>query len=780
MERFTRNKLAQQVALCLMGSMAALSSVAQEQEQDVREIVVSASGIQQRIIDAPASISVVSAIELEQRPYITLIDAVRDLEGVDVGETSDKTGQRTISMRGMGSDYTLILIDGRRQNNHGDIYPNSFGGNQFNHIPPLDTIERIEVIRGPASTLYGADALGGVINIITKRVSDRWGGSITAGHSFQQEKMFGTDTTYDFSAQGPLIPGVLGLAVRGSRYERDASMPEYEAVLDPDGEVHERTVGFGGGGRTVDNINESLGGTLTWMISERQNMMFEYDISRQEYDNSPYLNNLGTLTYPLGTVDNIASIWQASPRVGYSSDQRFSRDQWSISHDGDWGFGNSLVTLAYIDTANHGRTLPFTVAERQLHTKIFRGEGEYSDMSADDRKALMEQTFLPRPKRNMVSSQYTLDAKLDVPIEGYIGSHHLVVGGQYIDGELDDGVFGMEQGDTGAGIVQKHEMYAVFLEDNWTPFEALTITGGVRFDDHNIFGGHVSPRLYGVYKAAENWTVKGGVSTGYKTPKTTDLFDGVRGFGGQGTSPMFGNPELKPEESVNQELGVYWQASTAGHSFNATYFINDFKDKISSGDLVRDCALTGGVRPCVNLGAWAGLLNMAEARQSVNINKAQVQGMELVGRYRILDSLSVRANYTWTDSEQKSGPDKGQPLTDTAEHMGNITLDWIVGPSLTMQLTTEARSERFRGVDEQNNFRFYKGYNVLHLGVQYHVTPNITLSGRVNNLLDKDFTAFDSEFVMNEATGEWSLSAQDHYNNKDKARNFWLSIGARF
>ena len=100
------------------------------------DIVVTAAGYEQKITDAPASITVVTAEELRQRPYMTLIDAVRDIEGVDVGETSDKTGQRTISIRGMGSDYTLILIDGRRQNNHGDIYPNSFGGNQFNHIPP--------------------------------------------------------------------------------------------------------------------------------------------------------------------------------------------------------------------------------------------------------------------------------------------------------------------------------------------------------------------------------------------------------------------------------------------------------------------------------------------------------------------------------------------------------------------------------------------------------------------------------------------------------------------
>src|SRR5690606_14480731 len=133
---------------------------------DFDAVVVTASGVEQTIVDAPASISVITREDLAQRPYITLLDAVRDLEGVDIGETRDKTGQGTISLRGMGADYTLILIDGRRQNNHGDIYPNNFGGNQFNHIPPLDAIERIEVIRGPMSTLYGADAMGGVINII--------------------------------------------------------------------------------------------------------------------------------------------------------------------------------------------------------------------------------------------------------------------------------------------------------------------------------------------------------------------------------------------------------------------------------------------------------------------------------------------------------------------------------------------------------------------------------------------------------------------------------------
>src|SRR5690606_30540089 len=172
---------------------------------------------------------------------------VRDLEGVDIGETRDKTGQGTISIRGMGPDYTLVMIDGRRQNNHGDIYPNNFGGNQFNHIPPLDSIERIEVIRGPASTLHGADAMGGVINIITRRNPSAWHGSTTLARTFEENDAYGEDTTLDFFANGPLLPGVLSLAVRAGLYDRQASNPVYEPVTDPAGEQHTRPLGFGGG-----------------------------------------------------------------------------------------------------------------------------------------------------------------------------------------------------------------------------------------------------------------------------------------------------------------------------------------------------------------------------------------------------------------------------------------------------------------------------------------------------------------------------------------------------
>ena len=773
------------------------SALAQDgSSSGLETLVVSAAGFEQKLTDAPASISVITQEDLAQRPYMTLLDAVRDLEGVDVGETRDKTGQGTISMRGMGSDYTLILVNGKRQNNHGDIYPNNFAGNQFNHIPPLDAIERIEVIRGPASTLYGADAMGGVINIITKRTLDRWHGSVSVGRSFETDDDFGDDTTADVFVTGPIVRGKLNLSARGSWYNRDASNPVYDTVVDPAGVERTRALGFGGGGKTVDNTNKAGGISLEWRPTATQTVTLDYDTSVQQYDNGIKINDSGALEYPVGTVDNINSVWRTAnvngqtlvaPQVGYGATQEFTRDAWALTHEGKWSFGNSFTSLSYVATNNDGRTMPFTVAERALLQQMWDGTGTFngldlSTMSADERRALAEATFLPRPKRTLESAQYVLDAKMDIPYQ-LAGNHTAVIGGQVIRGELTDGVFGMEGGQPGGK--QEHNMYSVFVEDTWYVVDPLAVTAGVRYDDHEVFGNHVSPRLYGVYTVNPRWTVKGGVSTGFKTPKTTQLYDGITGFGGQGVTPLYGNPNLQPETSVSNEVAVYWQHPD-GHNFNATVFRNTFEDKLSTEACGEGLALE-----CPS-GVFGENLGYVSGNVPVNIDEVVIEGAEVAGRWQITSSFGFRANYTYTDSEQKSGSEAGLPLGNSARHMANATLDWYATDRLSVFLTTEARSKRYRGLHVITGEKlYYKDYQVFHLGASYRATDWLTLNARVNNLLDRDFTTYDTEFRDLNGDGDYldtnvgcngcnETLFFDDYNNKDKARAYWVSANLRF
>ncbi len=133
---------------------------------DVNEetLVVTASATEQSVKDAPASISVITQQDLQRKPVQNLKDVLRDVPGVQL--TNEGDNRKGVSIRGLSSSYTLILVDGKRVNSRNAVFRhNDFDLNWI----PVDAIERIEVVRGPMSSLYGSDALGGVVNIITKK-----------------------------------------------------------------------------------------------------------------------------------------------------------------------------------------------------------------------------------------------------------------------------------------------------------------------------------------------------------------------------------------------------------------------------------------------------------------------------------------------------------------------------------------------------------------------------------------------------------------------------------
>ncbi|WP_418186894.1 TonB-dependent receptor domain-containing protein [Aliarcobacter lanthieri] len=758
-------RMARTVATALLVVGGGILNANETTKIDEIQVVTSASGYEQKITDAPASISVITQEDLSKKPYNNLLDAVKDIEGVDIGETNDKTNNGQVSIRGMGADYTLLLIDGKRQNNNGDLYPNSFGGVQWASIPPLSMVERIEVIRGPMGTIYGSDAIGGVINIITKKIANEWTGAIGYSKTLQTENDYGNDDKVDISIMGPIIKDKLGLRLSGSFLDVDKSNPEYAKLFDSNGnDISKGNDSFGSGKGNVKHEDWTAGIGLTFTPNENHTIKLDYDVAKQKYDNTPYIKRDGTVGDPLGTNDTYSALLQQ--RAGYKDELRFEREQYSLNWEANWNLGKSTVGIHHIDTNNNGRTLPPTLDEREyMKNNDYLYVGNNINSAANQARlaaAMQDPVFLamlPRPDRIMESKNTTYSAKYEVPLN----NHFVVVGSEYQDSELKDGVFGMES-DNG-GKAKKYYQYALYAEDSWNIIDPLTLTIGARYNKHEDFGSYTTPRVYLAYAATDNWTFKGGVSTGYKAPKATDLYDGITGFGSQGANPMIGNPDLKPEKSVNYEVAAYYEHANK-HNFNITLFQNNFKDKIQTNS---DFKGTAGDR-WEALRAANGSLSKKE-----NVAKATIKGIEIAGKYFILDNLSIKANYTYLNSENK---ETKSPLTNSPKHMYSTTLDWQATSKLNTYLQLSGDIDRYRSTYKDSNGNnkdyYYKDFSIWNLGASYKFSNDFTLIGRVNNLFDKDYL----EYGLHDQVG--TTNYYDEYNNKPAGRNFWVSARYTF
>ncbi len=212
----SRHRLALHVCSVLSLGYAG-PAMAQEHGDDgapMKVVVVSASSQAHTLRDAPASISVITRADLEKRPVLELADMLGTIEGVTLSRAGNQVGG--VQLRGLGQAYTLFLVDGKRVNSNNV----SFRGNDYDTgWVPTTEIERIEVVRGPMSSLYGSDAIGGVVNIITRKIGRTWRGALKLDTVQPEQSAAGHSRSASLSASGPLIADVLGLRV-SSGYDK--------------------------------------------------------------------------------------------------------------------------------------------------------------------------------------------------------------------------------------------------------------------------------------------------------------------------------------------------------------------------------------------------------------------------------------------------------------------------------------------------------------------------------------------------------------------------------
>ncbi len=639
-----KNKIALGVVAALASSFVMTASA----EDPERLLVTTASGFKQTVEDAPASVSVVTREQLETKSYRDVTDALKDVPGVLVtggGSSSD------ISIRGMDPKYTMILVDGKRVASR-ETRPNSDNsGIEQGWLPPLPAIERIEVVRGPMSSLYGSDAMGGVINIITRKAQKEWNFSLRGDTTLTERKNEGNTGQGSFYAAGPLIDNVLGLKLQGQYSHR-------------------------GEDRRVDGYNRQItasgGGTLSWTPDEKNTVEFEFKKDNQHRDSR------------VGYSKSAELVKGKKPQSSFTD---YELTHYALTHDGIYDFGTMNTYVQRDESRNPSRKM------------------DYDDTTVRNQTVFM------------------------------FGDHMLSVGGQYRYEELKD------EGNKLKGN-NKLDRYswALFAEDEWTLTNDFALTAGLRMDKDENFGTHWTPRVYGVWHLADEWTLKGGVSTGYRSPdlrQATATWGQATG-GGRYDAVIYGNPDLKPEKSVTEEIGIIWD-NRDNLTASLTIYNTDFKDKItevrrcdSRSDKapgMRDCTLADGV------GNSGDPYDFVSDR--TNVNKANMRGVEVTANWIISPEWNLAANYTFTDTEQKSGDFKGKPLNKQPRHMANATLNWETTPEMETWARINFRGKTSEYLSRTSMSKSTPSYAFVDVGTSYSLTKQLNLIGGVYNVFDR-------------------------------------------
>ncbi|TNH44064.1 ligand-gated channel protein [Photorhabdus luminescens] len=643
---FNRRKIA-------LGVIAAISSgsVFAASSSNDTILVTTAAGFQQKIEDAPASISVVSREQLETKAYRDVTDALKDVPGVVVtggGSNSD------ISIRGMASQYTMILVDGKRVDTRGTRPNRDNPGIEQGWLPPLAAIERIEVVRGPMSSLYGSDAMGGVINVITRKAQKEWKTSFRADGTLQERSKSGNSHQSSVYTSGPIIDGLLGLKVSGLYSHRNEDK-------------------FIGG----FNKQEMRNGSATFSFTPDEQNTFDFEAGRYEQDRDSTVGKTKT------------SSWR-SPG---NSDSRYKRNNYSITHNGVYDFGTSTTYFQRDESRNPGRDMKYYDNLFNTHTVFM------------------------------------------------LDDHSLSIGGQYRYEDLRD------EGNQLASAKNINKLtrwsWALFVEDEWQMTNDFALTGGIRMDKDENFGDHWTPRLYGVWHVDEQWTIKGGVSTGYRSPELRQAASNWGQITGGGGDPaiIVGNPDLKPEKSFNQEIGVIWN-NRDNFNVGLTIFNTEFKDKITE---LRRCTDPSGRSrgKCVIDGTAYKFIS-----DRVNIDKANMRGVEATMNWDIVDNWVLAANYTYTDSEQKSGYFKGKPLNKMPKHMANATLNWQASPEMQAWARVNYRGKTSSYLSRTSMEKGTPSYAFVDIGVSYYLADGLRLVGGVYNVFEKQVTEDTHDIVL--------------------------------
>ena len=409
---FIRKPLAAAVASVFI-SMPVYAEFDLHEDQTDEQMVVTATRTETTLAKAPASIAVVTEEDILSEPSLALNDLVKDIAGVESQMDGGRAGREMISIRGLSPKFTMILVDGRKLSSSNAI----FRGNDFDlSTIPKESIERIEVIRGPMSALYGSEALGGVINVITKKPTNEWNSQISGDYSYRDDDN-GGEYSAGFNTSGALIDDELYMSFAVSQTARDAYNAFSGTAQDRNGNDYDRSQAT-----TLEERDTlAVSGNVLWYINDMHDIAFDFSYTDDDRD---------------GIIESTAGLTDSETRV--------KRDMQAITYNGmfDWGEAQlrynrdavSSVDAAEVDTGvsdidetnqqvyGHGTTYIGS------HTLTFGGEWSYSELDnpeslTETGKADVHEQALFVQDQWEINDSYTLTYGTRLDFHEAYGSH---------------------------------------------------------------------------------------------------------------------------------------------------------------------------------------------------------------------------------------------------------------------------------------------------------------------------------------------------------------------
>ncbi len=512
--------------------------------EETDEVIVTASKKEKNIQDVPVSAVIVDDKEVKETPAQNIAEILRDIPGVEIATTASN-GMKYVCIRGESSRRTLLLIDGQ---------PLSLQKSMDGPMAMLgkSQIERIEVVKGPVSVLYGSEAIGGVVNIITKKGGDKpFGGSI--------------NYSYDTATRGFRGDNIINGNVNGIEYTFAYGLSRYDDTETPDGTLDNNGEDRNSGtGSESDEYSAYLG-----YKNDKFHTGAKFEVYQSEYEVYTDLEELG---FPAGPIQDMSMDIPGSDRTkGSAFIKLFDLNDFIpvISFDTYYQYTERDFDI-FMDYYMYQNPPGMVVMDYASHTAT-------------------------------CNKQKTLGVNFQSDFA--YGSHYIISG---VDFKRDD-IDGTEKSYTYEGAVipaskvdEKFEYdswmntYAFFVQDEWEVLDDFSVTAGGRYtfisselvdtDDPGMTlqegdstDWNLSFSLASIYHISDDFSVRGSYGSGYRHPNLVELYIGAPAHGTG--SAIAGNPDLDPETSHSFELGTnydgeYFYADLAGFFTTAKDYIS--------------------------------------------------------------------------------------------------------------------------------------------------------------------------------------------------------------